>query len=64
MLLVVSHVPDTCNAIAVVLSVFISAQVNDPVNDPLSLRVHHDSETVTNNGVLLNASKPEQGIKY
>ena len=61
---VVSRVSDACNAIAGVLSVFISAQVDDPVNNPSSLRLRHDSEAVTSNGVLLNASKPVKGIKY
>ena len=28
------------------------------------MRICHDSETVTNNGVLLNASKPVKGMKY
>ena len=61
---VVSRVSDARNAIAGVLSVFISAQVDDPVNNPSSLRLRHDSEAVTSNGVLLNASKPVKGIKY
>ena len=61
---IVSRVPNARNAIASVLNVFISAQVNDPVNNPSFLKVRHDPETATNNGVLLNASKPVKGLKY
>ena len=65
---VVSRVPDARNAVSGVLSVFISAQVNDRVNKLSFLKVHprvsHDPETVTNNGILLNASKPVKGMKY
>ena len=61
---IVSRVPDARNAIAGVLSVFISTEVINPVNNASSLKVRHDSETVANNGVLLNTSTPVKGVKY
>ena len=60
---VTSCVPDTRNAIAEVLSVFISAQGNDTVNNP-SLGTSSVTESTSNHGVLLNASNPVKGIKY
>ena len=58
---VTSRVPDARDAIAGVLSVFISTQGNDTVNNssPLGTR-----ESTSNHGVLLNVSNPGKGVKY
>ena len=61
---VTSRVPDARNAIARVLSVFLSAQGNDTVNNPSPLGTRSITESTSNHGVLLNASNPVKGVKY
>ena len=60
---VVPRVPVARDAIAGVLNIFISAQVNDSVNTP-SVSTSSATQTVLKQGMLLNASKPIEGIKY
>ena len=61
---VTSRLPDARNAIAGILSVFISVQGNDTVNNPSPIGTIPVRESTSNHGVLLNVSNPVKGVKY
>ena len=60
---VTRRIPVAHDAIAGVLNIFISAQVNDSVNIS-SVSTSSATKTQVKRGMLLNASKPVHGIKY
>ena len=61
---VVMDVPSARNAIAGVLNVFVSKQVNDTAAPPTTLVLNSADEITSNHGLLLDANKPVRGIKY
>ena len=61
---VTSRLPYARNSIAGVLNIFISGQGNDIVNNPSALQTSFVTGSMSNHGVLLNASKPVKGIRY
>ena len=60
---VTRRLPVARDAIAGVLNIFISAQVNDSVNIS-SVSTSSATKTLLKRGMLLNASKPVHGVKY
>ena len=62
---VVSRVQVKRNSITGILSVFMSAQLNDSFSElSLSASPSGTIDASSNHGVLLNASKPVRGVKY